>query len=67
VFIKAFLQESPLAVWAIFRQRALDSAIAEINKKTDLTIAIESLDRAAHRRVKTVFFAIKEQALPNHD
>jgi hypothetical protein len=30
------IQEAPLAVWANLRQRALDTAIAEINKKTDL-------------------------------
>jgi Initiator Replication protein len=29
------IQEPPLPVWANFRQRALDTAIAEITKKTD--------------------------------
>jgi len=33
------IQEAPLAVWANLRQRALDTAIAEINKKTNLNIA----------------------------
>ena len=37
------IQEAPLPVWANFRQRALDTAIAEINKKTDLNISLESL------------------------
>ena len=57
------IQEAPLPVWANFRQRALDVAIAEINKKTDLNIEIESLDRSKHRRVTTLTFTIKTQAL----
>jgi Initiator Replication protein len=58
------IQEAPLPVWANFRQRALDTAIAEINKKTDLNVVIESLGRSKHRRVTSVTFAIKEQAVP---
>ena len=57
------IQEAPLAVWANLRQRALDTAIAEINKKTTLNIALESLGRSAHRRVTTLAFAIKAQAI----
>jgi plasmid replication initiation protein len=37
------IQVAPLAIWANLRQRALDTAIAEINKKTDLNIALEFL------------------------
>jgi hypothetical protein len=59
------IQEAPLPVWANFRQRALDTAIAEITKKTDLKITIESLERSKHRRVTSVTFVIKEQAVPN--
>lgn len=51
------IQEAPLPVWANLRQRALDAAIAEITKKTDLNIALESLDRSKHRRVTSVTFA----------
>jgi plasmid replication initiation protein len=61
------IQEAPLAVWANLRQRALDTAIAEINKKTDLNIALESLGRSKHRRVTTLTFAIKTQAVQNGD
>jgi bifunctional non-homologous end joining protein LigD len=46
------IQEAPLPVWANFRQRALDTAIAEINKKTDLNVAIASLVRSKHRRLR---------------
>jgi hypothetical protein len=61
------IQEAPLAVCANLRQRALDTAIAEINKKTNLNIALESLGRSAHRRVTTLTFSIKAQAVPNGD
>jgi plasmid replication initiation protein len=43
----------------------LDTAIAEINRKTDLSIQIELLERSKHRRVTSVTFVIKEQAVPN--
>jgi plasmid replication initiation protein len=59
------IQEAPLPIWANFRQRALDVAVLEINKKTDLRIAIKSLERSKHRRVTSVTFAIQEQAVPD--
>ena len=55
------IQEPPLPVWANFRQRALDVAIQEIGKKTDLKIVIVSLERSKHRRVTSLTFTIKEQ------
>jgi hypothetical protein len=45
------IQEAPLPVWANFRQSALDIAVAEITKKTDIRIAIELLSRSKYRRV----------------
>ena len=59
------IQEAPLPVWANLRQRALDTAIAEINKKTDLIISLEELGRSRHRRITTLTFAIKVQQLHN--
>jgi len=59
------IREAPLPVWANLRQRALDTAIREINKKTDLNIALQSLERSGHRRVTTLTFAIKAQVLAN--
>jgi hypothetical protein len=56
------IQEAPLPVWANFRQRALDVAIAEINKKTDLRIKLASIERSKHQRVVALTFAIKTQA-----
>jgi hypothetical protein len=46
------------------RQRALNPAIEEINKKTDLSITVESLKRSKHRRVDALVFAIETQAIP---
>jgi plasmid replication initiation protein len=53
------LREAPLAAWANFRQRALNIAIAEINAKTDLNIALKSLEQAEHGRVTALILAIK--------
>jgi plasmid replication initiation protein len=59
------IQEAPLPVWANLRQRALDTAMAEINKKTDLKISLEELGRSRHRRITTLTFDIKIQQLHN--
>jgi plasmid replication initiation protein len=59
------VREARLAAWANFRQRALNIAIAEINAKTDLNIALESLEQAEHGRATALIFAIKTQAVPN--
>ena len=50
---------------AAHRARALDTAIAQINQKTDLNIGLESLERSKHRRVTSLTFSIKAQAVPN--
>jgi hypothetical protein len=61
------IQEASLGGWANFGQRALDTAIAEINEKTDLNISVESLGRSKHRRVTTLSFGLKAQVVPNGD
>jgi len=58
------IQEAPLPVWANLRQRALDTAISEINRKTDLRISLEELGRSRHRRITTLTFEIKTQPDP---
>ena len=50
-----------LALWTNFRQRALDPVITEINRKTDLHIEIESIERE-HHRFAAPNFVIKTQA-----
>jgi hypothetical protein len=61
------IQNAPLPVWANFRQRALDVAIAEIAKKTDLRIGLQSLERAKHRKVTAVILSIREKAVRESD
>jgi plasmid replication initiation protein len=58
------IREAPLPVWANLRQRALDVAIREINKKTDLNIVLDSLERSGRRRVTTLTFSIRSQPVP---
>jgi hypothetical protein len=43
------------------------NSIAEINEKADLNISLESLGRSKHRRVTTLTFTIKAQAIQNGD
>jgi hypothetical protein len=54
-----FLPTSVQKSWANFHQRALDVAMTEINRKTDLRVELESLERSAQRRVTTLSFSIK--------
>jgi hypothetical protein len=58
------IKEAPLPVWANFRQRALDVAILQVNKKTDLNIKLVAIERSKHRRVVALKFTIKTQAVP---
>jgi plasmid replication initiation protein len=57
------IKEAPLPVWANFQQRALDVALREVNKKTDLKIKLASIERSKHRRVVALDFAIKTQPI----
>jgi plasmid replication initiation protein len=56
------VKEATLPLWANFRQRALDVAIAEINKTTDLNLEIESQERSG-LRIGALTFTIKTQAI----
>ena len=56
VVSRSLVREAPLALWTNFRQRALDLAIGEIKKKTDLNIELESIERAKYRRVTGLVF-----------
>jgi hypothetical protein len=57
------IREAPLPVWANFRPRALNTATAEINKKTDLRIKLEGVERLRHR-VHILKFKIKTRTRP---
>jgi plasmid replication initiation protein len=60
------VKEATLPLWANFRQLALDVAIAEINKTTDLNLEIESLKRSGIR-IDALNFTIKTQDRSNFD
>jgi plasmid replication initiation protein len=57
------IKEAPLPVWANFQRRALDVALREVNRKTDLKIKLASIQRSKHRRVVALDFAIKTQPI----
>jgi exonuclease I len=59
-----FIQEAPLQLWTNFLQRALDTTVAGINKKTDLNVKLEALERSGRRRVTALVFAIRARAMP---
>jgi hypothetical protein len=59
------IRQAPLAPWANFRQRALNVAISEIKKKTDLNIRLELLERSQYGRIVALTLAIGTQAVPN--
>jgi hypothetical protein len=65
--IGSVIREARLAPWVNFRQRALNVAIAEIKRKTESNIILESLEQAEHGRVTALIFAIKTQAAPNEN
>jgi plasmid replication initiation protein len=58
------ISEAPLSLWANFQQPALNLAIAQINKKTDLKIELSSVQRSSYRRVVSLNFTIKARAIP---
>jgi plasmid replication initiation protein len=58
------IKEAPLPIWANFQQRALGTAVREVNAKTDLKIKLVSTERLKQRRVVALNFTIKTQAIP---
>jgi plasmid replication initiation protein len=58
------IRVAALSLWGNFRQRALNVAMAEINKKTDLHVEIKSLEKVGPR-VNALNFSIVAQEIPN--
>jgi Initiator Replication protein len=50
--------DAPLELWANVKQRALDPALQEINKQSDIQLKIEFIGRGAFRKVLTLGFRI---------
>ena len=52
------VQETPLKIWANVKQRALDVALWEINKQSDIQLELEFVGRGAFRKVLSLGFRI---------
>jgi Initiator Replication protein len=52
------VQDAPLELWANLKQRALDVALKEINKHSDIKLELEFVGRGAFRKVLSLGFRI---------
>ena len=52
------IQEAQLGVWANLKQRALDQALKEINKQSDIQVELEFIGRGTYRKVESLGFRI---------
>ena len=52
------VQQAPLELWANLKQRALDVALKEINKESDIRLELEFTGRGAYRKVQSLGFQI---------
>jgi len=52
------VQEAPLEAWANLKQRALDHALKEINKSSDIQLELEFTGRGTYRKVQSLGFRI---------
>ena len=59
------VQEAPLEPWANVKQRALDQALGEINKHSDIRLELEFTGRGAIRKVLSLGFRITARNMRN--
>ena len=52
------VQDGSLELWANLKQRALDVALKEINKQSDIQLELEFVGRGAFRKVLSLGFRI---------
>ena len=52
------VQDAPLEFWSNVKQRALDHALKEINKQSDIQLELEFVGRGAFRKVLSLGFRI---------
>jgi hypothetical protein len=52
------VQDAPLELWANVKQRALDHALREINRQSDIKLELEFVGRGAFRKVLSLGFRI---------
>jgi plasmid replication initiation protein len=50
--------DAPLELWANLKQRALDPALKEINKQSDIQLKIEFVERGTYRKILSLGFRI---------
>ena len=50
------IQDAPLELWANLKQRALDVALKEINKESDIQLQLEFTGRGTYRKVQSFRF-----------
>ena len=55
------VQEAPLEAWANLKQRALDHALTEINKHSDIELELEFTGRGSYRKVQSLGFRVVEK------
>jgi hypothetical protein len=53
------VQEAPLKIWKNVKQRALDPALKEINRESDIKLELEFIGRGAYRKVLSLGFRIR--------
>ena len=58
------VQDAPLELWANVKQRALDPALKEINKQSDIQLEIEFVGRGTFRKVLSLGFRITARKMP---
>ena len=58
------VQDAPLELWANLKQRALDHALKEINKQSDIQLELEFVGRGAFRKVLSLGFRITARKNP---
>ena len=56
------LREATVRPWTNFKQRALDVAIRQINKETDLSIEIKSIEKVKYSRITKLVFNISRKS-----
>jgi len=52
------VQQASLEVWANVKQRALDPALKEINKHSDIQLELEFIGRGTFRKILSLGFRI---------
>ena len=52
------IQDAPLELWANLKQRALDVALKEINKHSDIQLELEFVGRGSFRKVLSLGFRV---------